>query len=183
MWILWHLHVLWYHHYFMLEPQLPLRPTSPPPYTPTYRPDPSPSPSIARTNTLPCATASPVPSEIIPGGSGNGNTGHKTPDTTVFKKQTVLSPSRASKNCLEMTKQWQQIENALPKELLNLCHDITDNIMTCDQLIDFAIKCDIPLGWVDRVKKDYPQDSEMVINKVFLNGGTDVIWRWERNFK
>ena len=74
----------------------PLRPASPPPYTPTYHPDPSPSPSIARTNTPSGATASPVLDEIIPGGSGNVNTGYKTPDTAVFKRQTVLNPSRSN---------------------------------------------------------------------------------------
>ena len=67
-----------------------------------------------------------------------------------------------------MTKQWQQIENELPRELLNFCHDITENIMTYDQLVDFAVKCDIPIGWVERAKEDYPHDSEVVINKVFF---------------
>ena len=145
-----------------------LRPTSPPPYTPPYHPDPSPSPSIAGTNTLSCQTASPIPGEIIPGGSGNLNTGRKTPDTAVFKRQTILNPSGASKNCSGMAKCWQQVENELPKELLKFFHDITENIMTYDQLVDFAIKCDIPISWVERAKEDYPHDSKVVINKVFF---------------
>ena len=39
--------------------------------------------------------------------------------------------------------------------------------MTYDQLVDFAMKCDIPLTWLERAKEDYPQDSQVVINKVF----------------
>ena len=66
-----------------------------------------------------------------------------------------------------MAKLWQQIENELPKELLKICHDITENIMTYDQLVDFVMKCDIPLTWVERAKEDYPQNSEEVVNKVF----------------
>ena len=112
--------------------------------------------------------ASPVPGEIISGGSGNVNTGHKTPDTEVFKRQTVLNPKGASKNCLGMAKHWQKVENELPRELLNFCHDITDNIMTHDQLVDFEVKCDIPNCWVERAKEDYPHDSEVVVNKVFF---------------
>ena len=49
----------------------------------------------------------------------------------------------------------------VPKELTNFCHDITDNIMTYDQLIDIAIKCEIPINWVERAKEDYPQNSEV----------------------
>ena len=29
------------------------------------------------------------------------------------------------------------------------------------------MKCDIPLTWLERAKEDYPQDSQVVINKVF----------------
>ena len=67
-----------------------------------------------------------------------------------------------------MTKQWWQIENELPREISNFCHDVTDNIMTYDQLMDFAVKCDIPISWVERAKVDYPQNSEVVVNKVFF---------------
>ena len=33
--------------------------------------------------------------------------------------------------------------------------------------MDFAVKCDIPLTWLEMTKEDYPQDSQVVINKVF----------------
>ena len=66
-----------------------------------------------------------------------------------------------------MAKFWQQIEKDLPKELLKFCQEITENIMTYDQLVNFAVKCDIPLTWLERAKENYPQDSEVVINKVF----------------
>ena len=63
------------------------QPASPPPYSP---PSPlyclNPTPSPARTNTPSWQTASPVSSENTPIGSGNMNTGCKTPETTVFKK-------------------------------------------------------------------------------------------------
>ena len=39
--------------------------------------------------------------------------------------------------------------------------------MTYDQLVDFAVKCDIPLTWLERAKEDYPQNSQVVVNKVF----------------
>ena len=111
----------------------PPRPASPPPYSPPspiYHPDPTPSP--ARTNTLSYQTASPVPSENTPSGSENVNTGRKTPETAVFKRHTVLIPSKTSKICLEMAKFRQQIEKDLPKVLLKFCHEIMENIMTYD---------------------------------------------------
>ena len=148
-------------------PTLP-RPASPPPYSPPsplYCPDPTPSP--ARTNTPSCQTASPVPNENTLSGSGKMNTGRKTSETTVFKRHTVLISSKACKNHQEATKLWQQIENELPKELLKFCHKITENIMTYDQLVDFAMKCDIPLTWLERAKEDYPQNSQVVVNKLF----------------
>ena len=57
----------------------PQRPTSPPLYTPPYHPDPSPSPSIARTNTPSCQMASPVPDEITSGEAMNVNTWLQNP--------------------------------------------------------------------------------------------------------
>ena len=39
--------------------------------------------------------------------------------------------------------------------------------MTYDQLVDFAVKCDVPLSWLERAKEDYMQDSQVVVNKVF----------------
>ena len=35
-------------------------------------------------------------------------------------------------------------------------------------LVDFAVKCDIPLIWLDRAKEDYPEDSQVVVNKSIL---------------
>ena len=34
-------------------------------------------------------------------------------------------------------------------------------------MVDFAVKCDIPLSWLEREKEDYLQDSRVVVNKVF----------------
>ena len=42
-----------------------------------------------------------------------------------------------------------------------------ENISTYSQLVEFAVKCDIPLTWLDRVKEDYPEDSQSVVNQVF----------------
>ena len=44
--------------------------------------------------------------------------------------------------------------------------------MTYDQLVDFAVKCDIPITWLERSKEDYPQDSQVVVNKV------DLFYEW-----
>ena len=55
----------------------------------------------------------------------------------------------------------------MPKETFKFCQDITENIVSYDQLVDFAVKCDIPLTWLERAKEDYPQDSQVVINQVF----------------
>ena len=63
-------------------------------------------------------------------------------------------------------KYWQQVKSDMPKEVLKFS-DIVFNIVTYDQLHDFAIKCDIPTYWVERAKEDYPHDSEMMVTKVF----------------
>ena len=39
--------------------------------------------------------------------------------------------------------------------------------MSYDQLVDLAVKCDIPLTWLERAKEDYLQDSQVVVNQVF----------------
>ena len=64
-------------------------------------------------------------------------------------------------------KQWQKVQSELSKELLKFSKEVIDNFGTYDQLVEFAVKCDIPLTWVDRVKKDYPTDSQRVVNQVF----------------
>ena len=64
-------------------------------------------------------------------------------------------------------KLWQKIQSELSKELFQFCKDVTENIGTYSQLVDFAVKCDVPLTWLERAKEHYPQDSQAVINKVF----------------
>ena len=59
-----------------------------------------------------------------------------------------------------LAKQWQKVQGELSKELLKFSKDVIENIGTYDQLVDFAMKCDIPLTWVDRAKEDYPTDSQ-----------------------
>ena len=130
-----------------------------------HQPDPTPSP--ARKITPSNQTASLVPSENAPSETENVHTGQKTPENTVFKRHTILIPSKTSKKSPELGKFWQQIEKDLPKELLKFCKEITENIVTYDQLVNFAVKCDIPLSWLERAKENYPQDSEVVVNKVF----------------
>ena len=83
-------------------------------------------------------------------------------------KHTSEMPKGASQNCLGMVKHWQKVQCEIPKELMNFCNDIINNILSHDQLLDFAIKCDIPTNWVERAKEDYPHDSEMIVTKVFF---------------
>ena len=64
---------------------------------------------------------------------------------------------------------------------MNFCEDITNNILSHDQLLDFAIKCDIPTKWVEKAKEDYLHDLEMIVTKVFLNGWADLISTWVKN--
>ena len=64
-------------------------------------------------------------------------------------------------------KLWQKIQSELSKELFQFCKDVTENIGTYSQLVDFAVKCDVPLTWLERAKEDYPDDSQSVVNKVF----------------
>ena len=49
-------------------------------------------------------------------------------------------------------KLWQKIQSELSKELFNFCKDVTENISTYSQLVEFAVKCDIALTWLDRAK-------------------------------
>ena len=51
--------------------------------------------------------------------------------------------------------------------MMNFCEDIINNILSHDQLHDFAIKCDISKNWVERAKQDYLHDSEMIVTKYF----------------
>ena len=83
----------------------------------------------------------------------------------VFKRQSVLTlkkrPNDHKTNDNE-EKQWQKVQSELSKELLKFSKDVTENIGTYGQLAEFAMKCDIPLTWVDRAKEDYPTDSRLV---------------------
>ena len=62
---------------------------------------------------------------------------------------------------------WEKIQIELPKELSRFCKEVTENINTYSQLVDFAVKCNVPLTWIDRAKEDYPDDSQSAINQVF----------------
>ena len=55
-----------------------------------------------------------------------------------------------------------------------VCKEITENIGTYSELVDFAVKCNVPLTWIDRAKEDYPDDSQSAINQVFYE------W-WDRS--
>ena len=61
----------------------------------------------------------------------------------------------------------RKIQSEHSKELFKFCKDVTENIGTYSQLVEFAVKCDISLTWLDRAKEDYPEDSQVVVNKVF----------------
>ena len=139
----------------------------PPPYSPSspvYRPDPTPSPTSANIVNM------PVVSGTSPGNCSVGSViidpGRPRPGTPVFKRQSVLTLRKMPKVQNEQ-KLWQKIQSELSKELFWFCKDVTENIGTYSQLVDFAVKCDVPLTWLERAKEDYPQDSQSVINKVF----------------
>ena len=73
--------------------------------------------------------------------------------STVFKRKTVLSASNVPKTCKIDSKLWQQILNELTKETFKFGQDITENIVSYDQLVDFAVKCHNPLTWLERAKE------------------------------
>ena len=62
----------------------------------------------------------------------------------------------------------------LPKELSRFCKAVTENIATYSDLVDFAVKCDAPITWIDRAKEDNPNDTQSAINQVFYE------W-WDRS--
>ena len=142
----------------------PPGPAAPPPYlppSPIYFPDPYPSPARANIVNSPGHCS---------GGSVIINADHPGPGTPVFKRQSVLT-LRKMPNVHEYDKNdnklWQPIQSELSKELFKFCKDVTENIGTYDQLVEFAVKCDIPLTWLERTKEDYPQDLQLVVNQVF----------------
>ena len=144
-------------------PTLP-RPAAPPPYSPPspiYCPDPTPSPASTNIVNSPAQCS---------GGSVIINPDRPRPATPVFKRQSVLTLPKLPKVCendRNKQKLWQKIQSELSKELFKFCKDVTENIGTYSQLVEFAVKCDIPLTWLDRAKEDYPEDSQVVVNKVF----------------
>ena len=89
------------------------------------------------------------------------------PANMVFKRQSMFTLRKMPKAHENDNKLWQQIQSELSKELFRFCKDVTENIGTYNQIVDFAVKCGIPLTWLERAKEDYPQDSQVVINKVF----------------
>ena len=64
-------------------------------------------------------------------------------------------------------------KSELSKELFKFCKEVTENMGTYSQLLEFSVKCDITLTWLDRAKEDYPEDSQVVVNQVFYK-------RWDR---
>lgn len=83
-------------------------------------------------------------------------------------KSTSEPPRGLSPYCLGMVKHWQKVQCDLPKNLMNFCEDITTNILSHDQLLDFVMKCEFPTKWVERATEDYLHDSEIIVRKVFF---------------
>ena len=139
-------------------------PVAPPPYsppTPIYRPEPTPSPVNTNVVNSPAHCSS---------GSVSINPQCPRMGALVFKCQSALTLPKSPNVCeiyRNEPKLWEEIQIKLPKELSRFCKEITENIGTYSQLVDFAVKCNIPLTWIDRAKEDYPDDSQSVINEVF----------------
>ena len=89
-------------------------------------------------------------------------------------KPGIAKSPNVSKVARKKPKLWEKIQIELPKDLTRFCKEVTENIGTYSQLFDFAIKCDVPLTWIDRAKEDYPNDSQSAINQVFYK------W-WDRS--
>ena len=145
-------------------------PVAPPPYsppTPIYHPELTPSPASTNVVTSPghCSGGSVIINLQCP------RTG-----ASVFKCQLALTlPKRPNvrEDDRNEPKLWEKIQSKLSKELYMFCKEITENIGTYSQLVNFAVKCDVPLTWIDRTKEDYPDDSQSVIYKVFYEW-----WDW-----
>ena len=150
----------------------PPRPAAPPPYSPPspiYQPDPTPSPPRANiVNSAQCSGGSVSISPQCP----RTRTG-----ASVYKSQSALTPPK-SPNVGPVARQepklWENIQKELPKELSRFCKEATENIGTYSDLVDFAVKCDVPITWIDRAKEDNPNDSQSAINQVFYE------W-WDRS--
>ena len=152
----------------MSAPLLRLDLWLPPPYSPPspiYRPDPTPSPASVNVVNSPGHCS---------GGSVIINPPRPRSGASVFKRQSALTPQSPNDNNRIEPKSWERIQNDLSTELRRFCKEITENIGTHSQLVDFAVRCDVPLTWIDRAKEDYPQDAQSVINQVFYE------W-WDRS--
>ena len=104
------------------------------------------------------------------GGSVIINPKHPRSQTPQFQRQSVLTLAKrpnVNENDRNKPKLWQKVQSELSKELFRFSRDITENIGTYSQLMEFAVKCDIPLTWLDRAKEDFPEDSQAVVNQVF----------------
>ena len=143
-------------------------PVAPPPYSPPspiYRPDPTPSPTSVNVVNSPGHCS---------GGSVIINPPRPRAGASVFKRQSALTPQSPNEDNRIEPKSWERIQKDLSTELRRFCKEITENIGTHSQLVDFAVRCDVPLTWIDRAKEDYPQDAQSVINQVFYE------W-WDRS--
>ena len=144
-----------------------LLPYSPP--SPIYCPDPTPSPP----------STSIVNSEQCSGGSVSISPERPRTRTgaSVYKSQSALTPPKSPNASIIARKElklWEKIQIELPKDLSRFCKEVTENIGTYSDLVDFAVKCDVPITWINRAKEDNPNDSQSAINQVFYE------W-WDRS--
>ena len=84
-------------------------------------------------------------------GATSVGAGMISPKASLNHKSTrcnLENPAAASQDSLGKTKHWQQVQCELPKEILNFCDDIIYNILTHDQLLDFAVNVTFQIvGW------------------------------------
>ena len=96
---------------------------------------------------------------------------------SLYQSQSALTPPKspnASNVARKESKLWKKIQKELPNDLSRFCKEVTENIGTYSDLVDFAVKCDVPITWIDRAKDDNPNDSQSAINQVLYE------W-WDRS--
>ena len=160
----------------------PPRPAAPPPYSPPspiYRPDPTPSPTSTRT-----ANSPPTNNLVTSAAHCSGGSVTVSPQcpmtrtgASVYKNHSALTPPKCpnvSTVARKELKLWEKIQVEMPKELSRFCKEVTQNIGTYSDLVEFAVKCDVPITWIDRAKEDNPNDIQSAINQVFYE------W-WDRS--
>ena len=92
----------------------------------------------------------------------------KKPQKLQYLKDTWSSfPEKHQIKVWEPLSYGSKYKVSCPKNHLNFVEILQRILSLYDQLVDFAVKCDIPLTWLERAKEDYPQDSQVVVNKVF----------------